>query len=170
MSRDFPDWVQADKAAAARRDFAGTMPLKRFERLAGMIADPGEAEIAFELRFAHDDQRQVRVDVSVKGKVPLTCQRTLKVFSYELDSRSVVGIVGSDRESEALPEDYEPLLVTDGRVALLTLIEEELLLGLPLVPIDPDSSRIGNDDEDDTADTYRPFAGLAELKKNRDPD
>lgn len=169
MSRDFPDWVQVEKAAAARREFAGTMPLKRLERLAGMIADPGEVEIAFELRFAHDEQRQVRVEVWVKGQVPLTCQRTLKVFRHELESRSVVGIVGNERDADALPDDYEPLMVTDGRVELIKLIEEEMLLGLPLVPVDPESSRLG-DDESSGADTHRPFAELAALKKERDQD
>ncbi len=169
MSRDFPDWIQPEKAAAARREFAGTVPLKRLERLTGMIADPGEAEIAFELRFAHDDQRQVRVEVRVKGRVPLTCQRSLKVFHHELDSQSVVGIVGSERDAEALPDDYEPLMATEGRIELITLIEEEMLLGLPLVPVDPESNRLG-DDKDTGADTYRPFAELADLKKERDQD
>ncbi len=169
MSRDFPDWVQPEKAAAARREFAGTVPLKRLERLAGMIADPGEAEIAFELSFAHDDQRQVRVVVRVKGRVPLTCQRSLKVFHHELDSQSVVGIVGNEQDAAALPDDYEPMMVTDGRVELITLIEEEMLLGLPLVPVDPESSRLG-DDDNSGADTYRPFAELADMKKERDQD
>ena len=162
MSRDFPDSVQTEKAAAARREFAGTMPLKRLERLAGMIADPGEAEIAFELAFSHDEQRQVRVDVTVRGQVPVTCQRTLKVFQYELDSHSVVGLVTSDREADALPEDYEPLLVTENRVELATLIEDEMLLALPLVPVDPESERIGSDAP--PPDTHRPFAQLAGLK------
>ncbi|QOC23996.1 DUF177 domain-containing protein [Wenzhouxiangella sp. AB-CW3] len=169
MSRDFPDWVQADKAAAARREFSGTVPLKRFQRLAGMIADPGEAEVAFELSFGHDEQRQVRVEVRVTGEVPLVCQRTLRTFAHALDSQSVVGIVGTDREAESLPEDYEPLLISEGRVELAALIEEELMLGLPLVPVDPASSRIGQDDEA-AADTHRPFAGLAKLKKHRDQD
>ncbi len=169
MSRDFPDWVQVEKAAAARREFAGTVSLGRLERLVGMIADPGEAEIAFELRFAHDDQRQVRVEVHVTGQVPLVCQRTLSVFQHDLDSRSVVGIVGNEQDAGALPEDYEPLMVSDGRVELIRLIEEELLLGLPLVPVDPDSSRMGDDDSSG-ADTHRPFAELANLKKARDQD
>ena len=169
MSRDFPEWVQPEKAAAARREFAGTVLLKRLERLSGMIADPGEAEIAFEVHFAHDDQRQVRVEVRVKGPVPLICQRTLKRFHHALDSRSVVGIVSSERDAEALPDDYEPMLVTDSRVELITLVEEEMLLALPLVPVDPESTRLGNDDSSG-ADTYRPFAGLADLKKERDQD
>lgn len=169
MSRDFPDWVHPDKAAAARREFSGTVQLKWLDRLSGMIADPGEAEIGFRLVFGHDDQRQVRVEVSVHGTVPLRCQRTLAVFEHALDGCSVVGIVPDDRAAEALPDDYEPLLCHDSRVELLRLIEEEVLLALPLVAVDPRSEQIGAGEET-PPDTYRPFAGLAEMKKDRDPD
>lgn len=168
MSRDFPDWVHPDKAAAARREFSGTVPLARLERLAGMIADPGEAEVAFELAFCHDEQHQVRVEVGVSGTVPLECQRTLKVFGHVVDSHSVVGIVADDRVAESLPADYEPMLCPEGRVELARLVEEELLLALPLVPIDPDSERI--EAEAGRADTHQPFAELATLKSRRDRD
>lgn len=168
MSRDFPDWVDPHKAAAARREFSGTVPMRRLERLAGMIVEPGDGEIGFELAFCHDDQRQVRVEVAVWGTVPLRCQRTLKVFDHEMKSSSVVGIVPDDRAAEALPGDYEPLLCTDGRVELIRLIEEEMLLGLPLVPLDPASSRMGEDRH--SGDTHRPFEALAELKKDHDSD
>ncbi len=169
MSRDFPDWIDPEKAAAAGREFSGTVPLARLSRLEGMIADPGDAEIDFRIVFGHDEQRQVRVEVSVSGRVPLYCQRTLKVFEHPIDSRSTVGIVPDDREAESLPEDYEPLLCPDNKVELARLIGEEVLLGLPLVPIDPDSSRVG--DSAPASDTHRPFADLAdEMRKNRDKD
>lgn len=168
MSRDFPDWIDPDKAAAAGREFSGTVPLSRLARLEGMIADPADAEIGFELVFGHDDQRQVRVEVAVSGAVPLRCQRTLKVFEHPIESRSVVGIVPDDRTAQSLPEDYEPLLCADNKVEVVRLIEEEMLLALPLVPIDPDSSRIG--EEAPEKDTYRPFAGLDQMRKKRDKD
>ncbi|WP_181918718.1 YceD family protein [Wenzhouxiangella sediminis] len=169
MSRDFPDWIDPDKAAAAGREFSGTVPLARLTRLDGMIADPGDAEIEFRIVFGHDEQRQVRAEVSVSGRVPLRCQRTLKVFEHPIESRSVVGIVPDDRAADSLPEDYEPLLCPDNKVELVRLIGEEVLLGLPLVPIDPASSKVG--EEAPTSDTYRPFAELAdELRKNRDKD
>lgn len=168
MSRDFPDWVQPEKAAAARREFTGTVPLERLKRLAGMIADPGDAEIAFELLFSQDEQRQVRVEVAISGTVPLRCERTLKVFDYVLDSHSVVGIVADDRSARALPDDYEPMLCPEGRVELAKLVEEELLLALPLMAVDPESDRI--EPEASKADTHQPFAELAALKGNRDPD
>lgn len=169
MSRDFPDWIDPHKVAAAGRIFSGTVPLARLPRLEGMIADPGEAEIDFRIEFGYDEQRQVRAEVSVSGRVPLRCQRTLKVFEHPIESRSVVGIVPDDRTAESLPEDYEPLLCPDNKVELVRLIGEEVLLSLPLVPVDPDSPRIGA--EAPAADTHRPFADLAdELRRNRDKD
>src|SRR5699024_2487954 len=157
MSRDFPDWIDPDKAAAAGREFSGTVPLARLARLEGMIADPGDAEIGFHVAFDHDEQRQVRVDVSVSGQVPLRCQRTLKVLEQPVESRSTVSIVASDQAADSLPDDYEPLLCEDSKVELVRLIGEEVLLGLPLVPIDPASP--GVEEEAPKSDTHRPFEG-----------
>ncbi len=168
MSRDFPDWVNPEKAAASRREFTGTLPLSRMTRLAELIEDPGDAEVAFELSFASDEQHQVRVLVSVSGEVPMRCQRTLGIYRQPIASQSVVGVVASEREADALPENYEPKLCTDQQLLLLELIEEEILLGLPLVPVDPESERIGDDSP--PSDTQRPFAALADLKKKRDPN
>lgn len=167
MSRDFPDWIDPDKAAAAGRELGGTVPLARLPRLEGMIADPGAAEISFRLRFGLDDQRQVRVDVSVSGSVPLRCQRTLRVYWQEIESRSTVGIVADERAADQLPADYEPLICLDKKLEVAHLIGEELLLGLPLVPIAPGAGQV-NIGEDRPADTHRPFSGLAELRRQRD--
>ncbi len=169
MSRDFPDWIDPDKAAAVGRELSGTIPLKRLPRLEGMIADPGSTEIAFRLQFALDDQAQVRVDVSVSGSVPLRCQRTLRVFWQEVESHSTVGIVADDRAAERLPDDYEPLLCPDKKLEIARLIGEELLLSLPLVPIAPGADQV-EADEGSSAQTHRPFSGLAELKRQRDKD
>jgi uncharacterized protein len=168
MSRDFPDWVHPDKAAAARREFAGSVPVERMARLAGLIVEGRASEINFRLAFAHNELNQVRVDVEISGHVPMKCQRSLRVFDQELRSASVVGVVSTEDEVDGLPGDYEPLVCADNRLNLLDMVEEEILLGLPLVPVDPASSRIGA--EPATADTHRPFEALAALKKDRDKD
>ncbi|HSH27946.1 MAG TPA: YceD family protein [Wenzhouxiangella sp.] len=119
--------------------------------------------------FGHDEQRQVRAEVSVSGRVPLRCERTLKVFEQPIESQSIVGIVPDDRAAESLPEDYEPLLCAGSKIELVRLIGEEVLLGLPLVAIDPASSSVT--DQAPAADTHRPFAQLGDkLRKNRDKD
>jgi uncharacterized protein len=166
MSRDFPDWVHPGKAAAARRHFSGTVEAERLPRLAGIIVADAGGEIEFNLDFAGDEQGQVRVNVRVSGWVPMQCQRTLKTFRQVIEAESVVGVVTSEAEAASLPEDYDPQICPDSRLELLGLIEEEVLLGLPLVPVDPESSRIGVDPQ--PADTHRPFEALAALKKGRD--
>jgi uncharacterized protein len=167
MSRDFPDWVHPDKAAAARREFAGTVPLDRMPRLDGLVVDQTAGEISFRLAFSHDEQRQVRVEVHVAGMVPMQCQRTLKTFMQEVNSESVVGVVVDEQAASGLPDDYEPKLCADNRLKLLELIEEEVLLGLPLVPVDPGSERMSDENDSVGQETHRPFEVLATLKRNK---
>lgn len=170
MSRDYPDWLNPFKAAQARREFAGTIRLTELRPVLGLINDPGEAEIGFELGFDLDDQREVRVRVRVCGEVPMTCQRTLRPFQHEVDSESTVAIVDSEAAAERLPEDYEPLVIAEPKLRIADLVAEELLLALPLVPRAPDSEPVGSQEATDArdVDTHRPFAVLADLARKRD--
>ncbi len=171
MSRDFPDWVDPGRAAAAGRRFAGSVPLDRMARLLDIIAEVGgqsgaSPSVEFEIEFSHDAQGQVRVELGVRGRIPLICQRSLKRYDHALDLHSVIGIVGSERAAEALPGDYEPVVCADGRLGLVGLVEEEILLGLPLVPIDPGTEPVETASRQQD-DGRRPFAALADWKSRR---
>lgn len=162
MSRDYPDWIDPLKAAQGRRSFAGTIPLARLERLHDIVADPTRGELDFAVSFSLDDHGNVRAEVQVAGELPLICQRSLKGYRHPVNSRSVLGIVSDERAAAGLPEDYEPLLVEQARVRIEDLVAEELLLSLPLVPLAPDSSPIG-EHRPVVTETYKPFADLADL-------
>ncbi len=166
MSRDFPDWVHPDKAASARRVFSGSVRLDRLERLKGLVVSDPQAEVIFQMNFSRDQQDQVRVDIKVRGVVPMQCQRSLKTYDQSICGSSVIGIVASEAEAAALPEDYEPQVCPDSRLRLLDLIEEEVLLALPLVPLDPATERQAPAQE--STQTHRPFEALAALKKDRE--
>ncbi len=170
MSRDYPDWLNPFKAAQARREFSGTIRLAELGPVQGLIDDPGESEIAFELAFGLDDQRQVRVRVHVSGDVPMVCQRSLRPFRQPIDSESVVAVVESEAAADGLPEDYEPLVIAEPRLGIADLVAEEVLLALPLVPRAPDSAPIGTQPatRPEDADSHRPFAVLADLSRKRD--
>jgi uncharacterized protein len=99
----------------------------------------------------------------------MTCQRTLKRFAQPIDSTSDVAVVASESEADALPEDLEPKLVPDGRLRLVELVEDELLLALPLVPRDPASEPVGEAEQaDDESEASGPFAALEKLRRGRD--
>ena len=59
----------------------------------------------------------------------------------------------------------EPVLAPDGRIALRDLVEEELLLVVPLVPRHEDEADCGRVASDEADVRQTPFAGLGELLK-----
>jgi len=170
MSRDFPDWFDAERAAQAERCFAGEMRLEWMPRVVDLLDSPATTDvIGFDLQARLDEQNNVCLDVRVHGAVPMTCQRTLKRYWQPIDSRSTVAIVASEREAGELPENLEPRLAAEGSIRTVELVEDELLLALPLVPRDPNSEPIGEVEEPvgDKTETGRqnPFAELAALRK-----
>ena len=78
-------------------------------------------------------------------------------------------MIRDEEDEAALPEEYEALLVpNDGMLRLLDMVEEELVLAVPAVPLNPESDAVERDwpiPEEELAQA-NPFAGLASLKKN----
>jgi len=195
MSREFPDLLNPWKAADGRRTFEGTMPLQRMRRLASLLA-PGEAsaddpgsqdagktsgiawkDVRFRADFAHDGQGYTTVELWVEAELPLVCQRSLRPYLEPVKRHSLLAVVERAEDQDSLPEHYEPVLVEDGRLALLELVEDELLLAVPEVPRNPavDEVELSTDAGAGTPrraqgePTQRPFEGLADLlKKTKD--
>ncbi len=71
-----------------------------------------------------------------------------------------------------MPDDLEPVLAEDDRLRLRDLVEEELLLSLPIVPLHADPKdceagvkRVLDEESAATPTTQRPFERLGELLK-----
>ena len=178
MSRDFPDWINPWAAAQGRRRFAGTIPLRRMKRLAGLTeCDAGEA--AFEARFFLDEERRAGIELEVAAELELMCQASLAPFVATVQRRSRLGVVESEGEMTLLPPDVDPVLTENGRLALATLVEDELILALPPAPRNPDieAVRFSTGDDPDQADKGprqegkpNPFAALkGKVGKTHDP-
>ena len=156
---------------SARRSFEGTHPVASMPRLCGMLAG-SNGEVDFELEFGRDELGMANLDVRAEAPLTVTCQRSLEPFVLPVALHNRLGLIRSEREESGLSPDCEPLLVDDdGKLALADVIEDELLLALPLVPINPDSAlpeEVTSPPTDDSADegrTDNPFAVLRELKK-----
>ena len=196
MAREFPDLLNPWKAADGQRTFEGTMPLRRMPRLAPLLApesrQPGKPrqkgrpdsgidgagnvvgdevvwkDARFRADFGHDTQGTVTVELWVEAELPLICQRSLRPYLEPVKRHSLLAVVESLAEQDRLPEHYEPVQVDHGRMALLEVVEDELLLGVPQVPRDPAVAEVALSTDDSGADdsgepTRRPFEGLAGL-------
>jgi uncharacterized protein len=157
---------------SARRSFEGTLPIAAMSRLCGALART-DGVVQFELDFGRDSLGTDYLDVRAQASLTLVCQRTLEPFVQPVVVNTRLGLIRLERDEAGLPPDCEPLLVAeDGRLKPADVIEDELLLALPLIPVNPDSSLpdevTGHEPEDDSAGEGRsenPFAVLRELKK-----
>ena len=177
MSREFPDFVDPWKAADGKRTFEGTMPLQRMRRLAPLLATGTSGpDVRFSARFGHDRQGMVRIRLEVEAELPLLCQRSLEPYLEQVQRHSSLTVIETVDEQGDLPDDAEPVLVEDRRLALLDLVEEELLLAVPQVPRNPDLAAVDMSTDGapaettgaGEAETHRPFAGLAGLMSGKE--
>jgi len=170
MSVTLPESVDAWRMVSARRSFAGALSVAAMSRLCGMLAG-NEGAAQFTLDFGRDDFGTAYLQVHVEAPLTLTCQRTLEPFVLPLTVDTRLGLIRNEREEAALPPGCEPLLVEDdGKLDLAAVVEDELLLAVPLVPVNPDSSLppevTGPGPEESVAEPNdNPFAVLRELKK-----
>lgn len=157
---------------SARRSFQGVLPIAALRRLGEALAGT-EGTAQYELDFGRDEFGTAYLDLRVQAPLTLTCQRTLEPFVLPVTVDSRLGLIRFEREEAALPPEVEPLLVADdGKLNLADVIEDELLLALPLIPVNPDSELpeevVGPGPEEASSGEGRsdnPFAVLRELKK-----
>lgn len=167
MSADVPEVLDAWRMVAARREFAGRLPLASLQRLHGSLVDT-VGEVSYSLEFDQDALKQPYAELRIDAKLPLECQRTLQRFLFPVQLVQRLGLIRDEAEEAGLPEGYEPLLVpADGQLSPVELVEDELILALPTVPVKPGTEAVEGDWRASEEERQRanPFAALAGLKR-----
>lgn len=154
-------------------------PLENMERLLQELHGPASDltihwRASGELRTRTGAEDDVWLHLQAKTSLPLTCQRCMGpvVTALEIDQwyRFVADediAMAEDDESE------EDLLVMAPQFDLLAVVEDELLMALPLVPMHetcPQAPVFSAGEAElalpeDDAEKPHPFAALAQLKK-----
>jgi uncharacterized protein len=136
MNSALPESVDAWRMVQARRTFHGTLPLAALSRLRDSLAT-SEGVVAYDLEFGKDDIGVALLRVRADTSLPLVCQRTLEPFGLAVHVDARLGLIAREADEASLPAGYEPLLTTDGQLHLADVIEDELILALPVVPLKP---------------------------------
>ncbi len=136
LSGQLPKTVDPRKLARQGLQFEGSLALKQFDRLVGSLADD-QGEVKVFLHFYMSEDHRVVLQGYVEANLKMICQRCLDVA--ELPVRSDLNLMGvlTDEQARSLPEGYEPLMLIDEPMELVPLLEEELLLSLPIVAYHP---------------------------------
>lgn len=135
MEKFIPEQVDPYRYAEQKLGIDGVVKLVDMQRLnATRPQAPANERAAVNLQFGIDEQGLAYLKGHIQAKMTLQCQRCLEPFIYEIISDFALGIVKSMDEEKALPDQYEPAMVEEGQLALRDLIEDEIILNLPIIP------------------------------------
>ena len=171
--------VAAFAKEAATRE--GRWPLQRLVRLHDAAMEPADAGSAGEVSWQARGE-QVRVagtagqpclHLAASARMTLQCQRCLGPVETPLQvERRFLFVAGEDAAAQLDADSEDDVLALTRALDLRELVEDELLLALPLVPRHascPQPLPLPSEPEPDEEAAPHPFAALAALKRGRPP-
>ena len=132
--------------------------------------------VSTELRFSLDAHERVHVTGSAQATIGLACQLCTEPVTRVLQVELEGVLAASEAQAEQWRAEHtcdNVIVVASDELDAAQLVEDELLLQLPSrVCVDAACERrpelsYGPSGEPDEADTHKPFAALAELKKDK---
>jgi uncharacterized protein len=165
----FPRILDPRKFAQKGVLLEGYISVRDMPRLSGLLLND-TSEINAALEFSINDQRLRTISGSAEGIVQVTCQRCLESVDYSLSAALNLGIVWDEEKANNLPKSIEALILPEGVADIYGIIEDELLLSLPMATYhDHDcisKTSFGEEvvEDDDTEKELNPFQILEQLK------
>jgi uncharacterized protein len=87
------------------------------------------------IKFGVDEQKIHFMRGEFTTRVTLQCQRCMEPFEYPISGKFLSGMVESEEEVDHLPKGYDSVLVKEGMLIISEVIEDELIISLPIVPM-----------------------------------
>lgn len=145
------------------KEISGEVPMAELPRMADLLADQ-EGSVSYVLRGFEDDEGKPLLELILEGKCNLRCQRCMQAMVYPFRLVSRLKLVREDESTDADMEDDEAdSIPAEKRMDVVALLEEELLLSLPIAPKhESGECSIAAGKE---GGKPNPFAVLASLKK-----
>lgn len=124
-----------DLARRAER-CSGAMSTRAMERLQSALMEGSEATVDYMWEGFIDARQRPAARLELKARLSLPCTHCDQPVPFELDTQRVYTFVRDERALQAIAVDEgeEEALVGDSRFDLAALIEDELILALPIAP------------------------------------
>lgn len=162
-----PDRIATDQLQTAGGRIQGLLALGRLRRLAKSI-DPAPVAtdtVTADLEYLPDRESIGRLHGSISVHLKLRCERCSGTMDWPIDAQIELFVVPHEAAAGELPGDAE-YVVAAGSLNVLELIEEELLLALPLIARHPQGTPCGDQagPRAESGERESPFAILKNLK------
>lgn len=153
---------------------SGELPVKGMARLAEMCRD-NEGSVRIDLQFAHNPIDGLRtLNGTIDARINVTCQRCMESMTLSLSIRPHLLLLRKGERDELM--EGGNALAVERPISLGSLVEDELLLSMPMVPMHPIKSCHAQvaresprqpESESNKKKHAKPFAVLAALKNSK---
>jgi uncharacterized protein len=165
-----PTQIDPRKLALQGITLEGEFSAKDLPRLSASV-EAVNSSLSATLGFSRDQSGQPLVKGEAKISVDVICQRCLDPMSIEIKAAIALQVIWSEDRIANVSPDYEPWIVVDKIADLGVVLEDELLLALPIVNYhnlgectgSAVVSKATTNDEEAVADS--PFSILKQLKQ-----
>ena len=168
MQTQLPETINFMRQVELNRIIEGSYPLVKLGRLSESLVS-NEGDVAVKIEFGRSAGFAC-LKAEVSAKLLVKCQRCLEPMETEVAGEFKFALVKSEEEFELLPEEFEPYLLAGEEQSIIDLVEDELLLSLPMVTVHENSCSDFMTDQEKAIEAAKeaehPFAALKALKED----
>jgi len=145
----------------------GEVPVFELQRVCDLLSS-GEGVVHYELSGRINEAGKPVLKVKLDGRFRMVCQRCLEEMDYPLALATELELVADESSLTPIEEEGESadMVVADKEMDVVSLVEEELLLGIPMSPKHPEG-QCGTAAAAPEEPKNNAFGALAALKKQR---
>jgi len=163
-----PSTIRPLKLARQQGKLKGYLPLQQLPALvADCVDDQGKVEADLQLDM---QGRWPVMTGTAQANLRMTCQRCLEPVDVAIKAQMSLGFVQSEEALAELPESLEPFLLEEEEIPLADVLEQEMILALPIVAYhaecEPASYQQGDEAAEAGEEKPNPFKVLEQLKGN----
>ena len=132
MLDQLPELIDPVVFAERRSHLLGQLDIQRLKRLADLLFD-NKGALNVDLQF-YKEGKVPLIEGRIEGHLNLTCQSCMQAIAWVVNKPVKIGMVQTIEQADRLTEEFEPLMVSDDKMSLPGIIEDEVLISLPDYP------------------------------------
>lgn len=166
MPEPLPDRFKPFEWVAEGRSAVGELPMAALGRLSANLAVPVDEPVRVELVAEAGAGGRPVLAARIQATLVMQCDRCLEPMSVNLDVPVRLALVRSEADAAHLPDELEPLLVDGEWLDVATVIEDELLLAMPMFSKHAAGECAPQAAQAAAGAPRKPFAVLASLRRD----
>jgi uncharacterized protein len=127
-----PCEIDPFRLSRQRAEFSGKILISSFDRLREILVDT-QGGVDVSLKIGREEHGLVYIKGNVKAALTLACEHCGEPLTYDINVGLSLSPVLTDSQAVHLPKEVEPWVTNNQPVSVLELVEEEILLGLPMI-------------------------------------